>query len=287
MRAPNTPAGLKKIKRFLAKKRVRLIVIEATGKFHRLAQRHLHAAGYAVAVVNPLFVRLFAQSMGQFAKTDRLDARVLAIYGATIAPKARPPQPQTIVDLQEILSTRAAAVEERTAIINRRKAAQGDFVRKKLQKRIAQIEAHIDELEAEIMKRVKADSALLRRYELLESIPGIGMVAALSLCIGLPELGACTGKAASLLAGLAPLADDSGKYAGERHIKGGRALVRTGLYFAALTATTWNKPLKAFHERLIANGKEFKVALTAVMRKLVELANVLIKEDRPWTPVHA
>jgi transposase len=286
-RVANTPEGLKALKRRLAELPVELIVMEATGKFHRQAHRTLHAAGFAVAVVNPLRARLFAEAVGQLAKTDRLDARVLALMGQALEPSAIAPAPEAIEALQELARARSAAKANQTALSNQRGASQTAFLKAELGRRLKTLAGHIERLDAEIERRLGADPALKRRYDILITIPGVGPVAALALVIGLPELGACSGKAAALLAGLAPLACDSGEKAGQRHIKGGRAFVRTSLYLAAIAAARFNPQLSDDYKRLRDAGKKAKVAITAIMRKLVVLANVLIKEDRPWKPIHA
>jgi transposase len=284
-RVANAPEGLKTLKRRIAAIPVELIVMEATAKFHRQAHRTLHAAGFAVAVVNPLRARLFAEAVGQLAKTDRLDARLLAFMGQTLEPSAIAPAPEALEALQELARARAAAKAEQTALSNRRGASQTAFLKTELGRRLKTLAGHIERLDEEIKRRLHADPALQRRFDILLSIPGVGPVAALALVIGLPELGACSAKAATLLAGLAPLACDSGDKAGGRHIRGGRAFVRTGLYLAALAAARFNPQLSLVYTRLRHAGKKTKVAITAIMRKLVVLANILIKEDRPWNPV--
>lgn len=282
--AANSRDGLRRLKRHLACHRIALVVMEATGKYHRQAHRTLHAAGLAVAAVNPLRARLFAEAAGMLAKTDKTDARMLAILGECLAPEARPPAPILLEELQELVRARNAATAEATALKNRRQASQIPFLKTEIAKQIASFERHISRLETEIIKRIDADPALQRRYAILKSIPGIGPAVAAALLVDLAELGACSGSAAALLAGLAPIACDSGKKAGERHIKGGRASLRAALYMAALAAARHNPDLSAFYKRFIANGKKPKVALTALMRKLVVLANTLITEDRTWQP---
>ena len=286
-RAPNTPEGLKFLKRRIAAMPVALVVMEATAKYHRQAHRTLHAAGYAVAIVNPLRARLFAEAIGQLAKTDRLDARLLAIMGESVEPRALTPAAKPLEDLQELVRARSAAIADRTALSNQRTASQTAFLKAQFARRLKEIAKHIERLDGEIARCLGAEPVLKRRYDILLTIPGVGPAAALALVVGLPELGACSAKAATLLAGLAPIAGDSGQKAGERHIKGGRAMVRTGLYFAALTATRYNPQLAQTYKRLRADGKKAKVAITAIMRKLVVLANTLIAEDRPWRPIHA
>lgn len=283
-RFPNTPEGLKLLKKELVGLKVGLIVMEATGKYHRQAHRTLYAAGFAVAIVNPLRPRFFAQSIGEPAKTDRLDAQVLALMAEKLEPRAVAPIPHELEALQEIVRARVAAVTQQTALLNQQHASQTAFVKAELARQLKTVANSIARLYAEIERRVRADPALSRRYDILVSIPGIGPVAAIALLAGLPELGACSGKAASLLAGLAPLACDSGKQIGERHIRGGRGHVRIGLYFAAMTAARHNPQLAVVYKRLRAAGKKAKVAITAIMRKLVVLANVLIRDDRTWTP---
>jgi transposase len=284
-RVANAPEGLRALGRRLARLPVERIVMEATAKFHRQAHRALHAQGFAVAVVNPLRARMFGEAVGQLAKTDRLDARLLALMGQSLEPAALAPAPEAIETLQELTRERAAAVADQTALSNRRAASQTPFLKAALGRQLDAFAQHIERLEAEIKRRIADDPALQRRVDILLSIPGVGPVAAAALAIGLPELGVCSAKAATLLAGLAPLACDSGKKAGERHIKGGRAHVRTGIYFAAIAASRFNPQLREDYQRLIALGKKAKVAITAIMRKLVVLANALIKENRTGTPV--
>jgi transposase len=287
LRLPNAAQGLKTLRRRLKGLRVASIVMEATGKLHRLAHRTLHQQGFRVAVVNPLRARRFAEAVGHLAKTDRLDAKMLAAMGATIEPRASAPAGRAIEDLQELLHAREAAMAEHVALGNRRGASTLACLRRELARMLKAVAASIKRLDDEIDERVAADPSLKRRRDLLLTIPGVGRVAALALVIGLPELGAVSAKAAALLAGLAPLAADSGDKAGERQIQGGRAAVRTGLYMAALSAARHNPHLKEDYDRLIQAGKKAKVALVAIMRKLVVLANVLVKEDRPWRPIPA
>lgn len=286
-RVANSQQGLKVLKGRLAHAVVVTIVMEATGKYHRQPRRTLDAAGFAVAIVNPLRSRLFAQAMGQLAKTDRIDARILAIMAESLAPMATPPVPEALEALQELVRARAAAVADATALSNQHAASQTAFLRAELGRRLKAVATHLDRLDAEIERRIAADPGLARRTQIVRSIPGIGPVAAMALVIDLPELGTCSGKAASLLAGLAPLACDSGQTSGERHIRGGRAHVRTALSFAAVAAARFNPDLAVVYRRLRTAGKRPKIALTALMRKLVVLANTLLRQDRLWQPQHA
>lgn len=285
-RVANSKAGLRALKRQLAGCSVVRIVMEATGKYHRQAFRTLSAAGFAVCIINPLRARLFAEAHGTLAKTDKIDARILALLGEGLAPQARTPVAEAVEALQEIVHARAAATAESTALANRLKASATAFLKTELNRRIKTLEGHVARLDAEIARRIADDPLLARRHAVLLSIPGIGKVAAATLLVDLGELGHCSRRAAALLAGLAPIACDTGETSGQRHIRGGRANVRQALYMAAVTAIRCNPDLAAFYKRLRAAGKKAKVALTAAMRKLLALANTLVKEDRFWQPTH-
>lgn len=284
LRVANTPTGLKRLKRELARHDVVVVAMEATGKFHCLAQRHLHAAGISVAVTNPLRSRLFCEASGQLAKTDRIDARLLAIMAESLDLRVTPPPPESVEDLQELVRARAAAVADRTALINQKAAARVGLVKAELGRRIRALEGSIARLETAIQAAVARDPVLARRLQILLSIPGVGLVAAAGLLAGLIEMGTRSGKEIASLSGLAPLACDSGAANGQRRIRGGRPHVRTAIYFAAISAARYNPDLARVYRRLRAAGKKPKVALTAVMRKLVVLANALVREDRLWQP---
>jgi transposase len=286
-RIPNTRTGLRQLKRRLAGRDVALLAMEATGKFHRQAHRNLHASGFRVAIVNPLRSRLFARAIGQLAKTDKVDARMLALLAAMLDPKAKAPPSEACERLQEIVRGREAFLAQRTALLNQLAAATASCVKQMIRRQLKTLEPAITRLAHEIEVMIRADPALARRFAILTSIPGLGAATAAGLLANFPELGACTAKQAAMIAGLAPIADDSGSRTGERRIKGGRAGVRTGLYMAALAAARFNADMQRFYGRLRANGKKPKVALTAVMRKLLVLANTLIHEDRLWQPIHA
>lgn len=284
LRVRNDRGGHQRIRRALAGLPVARVVMEATGKHHRAVQRWLHAEGLAVAVVNPLRARLFCQASGTLAKTDALDARLLALMGAALDPAVTTPQPEVLEQLRELVGARTAASAEHTALVNRLATATTGFVRAELRRRIASCRTHIKRLEAEIDTRIAADETLARRRAIVISIPGIGPVVAAALVTGLSEMGTCSAKQATSLAGLAPIASDSGQRQGRRSIRGGRQTVRNALYMAALSASRHNPDLAAFANRLKRTGKPPKVILTAIMRKLIVLANTLITQNRKWTP---
>jgi transposase len=281
-RVANDANGIRKLKRELLARNVELVVVEATGKWHRAVRRSLYADGIAVAEVDPYRVRNFARAQNILAKNDKLDASVLSLFAQTMNPQIRPPAPETMEELGELAHGRQSAVKEQTVLQNQLSASMSGFLRKHLQRRIARIAADIKALEKEIVRRIKADPGLARRYEILTSVPGIGVATAIAFIACLSELGSCNAKGIAKLVGVAPLDDDSGKRQGQRKIWGGRSAVRVSLYMAALTATQNNPDLKAYFDRLITTGKAYKQAIVAVMRKLVILANTLIAENRTW-----
>jgi transposase len=282
LRVANTSEGIRQLKRWLLKHDVALVAVEATGKWHREACRSLNASQIAVAITDPYRVRMFAKAQGIFAKTDRLDAKVLAMFAALMSPSCRAPAPQALEAMQELVTARTSAVAEQTALKNQLSAATVIFLKRQLRARITQIAAHIEALEKECLKQIKADEGLARRFIILTSVPGFGNVVAITLIACLAELGTLSDKQIGALGGLAPVADDSGERQGVRVIWGGRGSVRRILYLAALSAKSFNNDMKIFYQRLIANGKAPKAALVAVARKLLLLANVLIAQDRTW-----
>lgn len=284
LRLGNGKAGLQALKRLLRGLQPRCIVMEATGKFHRLAHRGLHADGFPVAVVDPYRARMFARACGHLAKTDRLDARFLAMLAQMQQPDPTPPPDTFLEALGELVHARSAAVLDLAAHKNRLKATQSGFLRQQLNKLVAALQRHIKSLDREIAERIAEDPELCRRVEILTSVPGVGIVTAHALVVGLSELGHCNAKQAAMLAGLAPIANDSGARHGQQSIRGGRKAPRNALYMAALSACRHNPDLKSFATRLKDNGKKAKVVLIAVMRKLVVLANSLLAENRCWTP---
>jgi transposase len=289
-RVLNSDAGIRQLKRWLSRYDIALVVIEATGKWHRHLHRSLTASAIPVAVVDPFRVRMFTKAQGIIAKTDRLDARVLAAFAAMMEPSVRAPAPQAMAELAELVTARANAVEAQSALKNQFCTAENRFLKRQLERRIVRAEKDVALLEGEILRRIKADDSLARRYAILTSIPGVAFVAAATLIACLAEIGSMTAKQVGMLAGLAPIADQSGEREGIRIIWGGRPAVRRVLYLAALSAARYNADMKAFYKRLRISGKAPKVALVAVARKLAVLANTLVHENRTWeprTPNHA
>ena len=290
LRVANTKEGIQKLKRWLQRYDLKVVIIEATGKWHRELYRSLYQSNLPAVVIDPYKARMFAQALGILAKTDQIDASVLSRYGYMVGPAVRPPKPEVIEQVAELVTGRDTAVKEQTRLQNQLSAATDGFFQKHLRQRLARIAKDIAALEREIIARIGTDPELTRRYEILISIPGVGPTTAATLIARMGELGALPDKEIAMLAGLAPIANQSGNHDGKRLIWGGRKPVRRMLYLAAVSASRWNPSLKLFYDRLEEKGKEAKVALVAVARKLIILANTLIAEDRLWQkipPKHA
>jgi transposase len=259
-----------------------LIVLEATGGLETRVVSALQGAGLPVVVVNPRQVRDFAKALGQLAKTDRLDARVLAHFAAAIKPPLRPLKTKEQQELDALTGRRGQLVEILADEKNRRAATASDTIRDQIKEHIDWLEDRIAELDKQIKAQLQTSPRWQLKDQILQSVPGIGPVASFSLLADLPELGTLNRQQISKLVGVAPLNRDSGQQRGTRHIYGGRARLRRVLYMAALTATRHNARLKEFYQRLRANHKPFKVAITACMRKLLAIINVMIRDNTCW-----
>lgn len=262
-----------------------LIVVEATGGLERAVVVALHGAGLPVVVVNPRQVRDFARALGQLAKTDRLDARVLAAFAAAIKPPLRPIKANDELELDALAGRREQLVGILADEKNRLAAAPLDSVREEIQAHIDWLRDRIAELDQQLKKLVQGSPRWQTKAQILQSTPGIGPVVSCSLLAQLPELGTLNRQQISKLVGVAPLNRDSGQQRGRRHIFGGRAHVRKMLYMAALTASRCNPVIKTFYERLRTRQKPYKVAITACMRKLLTIINFMVRHGSSWKSV--
>jgi transposase len=283
-RLPNTPEGIATLVQRLEAAPPELVVMEATGGLERAVAVALAEAGLPIRIVEPGRVRHFARSLGQHAKTDTLDARVLAHFAEAVRPEARTLPDEETRRLQALLDRRRQLVEIRVAEQNRLRQGPTVAVRANLEAHITYLESQIEELDAAVSQAIAADATWRLRDEVLRSVPGIGRQTSAMLLGSLPELGTLNGKQAAALAGLAPRARDSGKVKGARTIFGGRAELRRALYMAAVSAMRFNPGLRAFYRRLRSAGKAAKVALIAVARKLLTIANAMIRDMKPWEP---
>ena len=280
-RFDNSKAGHKALIRWIGDTPAR-VVYEPTGYYHRALERALAAAGMPIAKVNPRQARRFAEATGNLAKTDALDAAMLTRMGAVLSLEARPVPSAIINDLRDLRTARNALIKDQVAAQTRAKAITLPLLKRQNAARLKQIEAQREAVDAEINTLIQGDPDLAQRFAILCSIPGIAEVSAAMLLIEMPELGSLDEKQVAALAGLAPIARQSGNWKGKSFIRGGRQQVRQGLYMPALVAIRFNADLKAKYEQLIKAGKAPKQAITAVMRKLIILANALLKKGRKW-----
>jgi transposase len=276
----NTAKGHKALIAWARQWPVERIAYEATATYHRALEAAL--ADWPCVKLNPERARRFAQATGTLAKTDRIDAMLLARMAATLQPPVRPARSAQQAQMAELINARDGLVRDRTACLNREKNLTIALLKRQCRQRIKQIEQHIKALDTEIATFIAADAELARRHQILTSIAGIGDLTANQLIATMPELGTLDGKQAASLAGLAPVARQSGQWKGKSFIRGGRANVRQALYMPALVAARFNPDLKAKYQQLVTAGKPAKIAITAVMRKLVITANALLKANRLW-----
>jgi transposase len=283
-RVANQPRGLAELVGRLAPLAPALVVVEATGGYELPLIAALQAAGIAVAAINPRRARDFARASGKLAKTDAIDAAVLAHYAEAIRPPASPPRPEDRATLDALVTRRDQLLSMRVMEGNRRAATAEARARASIERHLGWLDAEIAEAGRQIDEAIRSSPERSRQDELLRSIPGIGPVVSRALLASLPELGRLTGGEAAALAGLAPHARDSGATRGARSIQGGRPAVRRAMYLAALAASRCQGPLREFAERLKGRGKRGKVVLIAVARKLVTIANALLRDGVAWEP---
>ena len=279
-----TPAGVATLRRQLQRHAPALIVLEATGGLERRAASTLGAAGLPVAVVNPRQGRDFAKATGRLAKTDALEAQVLAHFAATVQPPVRPlPDPQT-AELAALLTRRRQVVQQVTAERHRLVRTTLRRVRRRIQAHVRWLQRDLARADGDLDQALQASPPWRAREDLLRQVPGVGKVLTRTLLAELPELGTLSRQQVATLVGVAPLNRDSGTWRGRRGTWGGRRAVRAVLYMAALTATRYHGPLQTFYHRLCRAGKAKKVALVACMRKLLTILNALLRDQAPWQP---
>lgn len=261
-----------------------LIVMEATGGYERNLAAGLFDAGHLVSIVNPRQCRDFAKALGQLAKTDRVDARILALFAEKVRPRLSKKDSEKQAELEELVTRRRQLIVFQSAErVRQEKARQKQTIRS-LKKHLELLEKQIKQINEAIAKLIESDDDWRKRAEIVASAPGMGEITTASLIAELPELGKIDPSAVSSLAGLAPFNHDSGKFQGQRRIRGGRKSVRTALYMATLTAMRWNPLIKEFNKRLADKGKPFKVRLIACMRKLLTILNAMVRDQTLWNP---
>lgn len=281
MQFENNTTGIAKLINKLKSFSDVLIVMEPTGGFEKKPAKQLTEAELLVAIVNPRQIRDFARASGKLAKTDKIDAQVIALFAQKMSPKPNVVLNETQETLEENNARRRQLVDMITMEKNRLSKARGS-IKDSIKQVITTLEDELEKINQLLEKTIQEDSDLSRKSELLQSVKGIGPAVAAGLLSDLPELGTLSAREISSLAGLAPLNRDSGQMRGKRMIYGGRASVRCTLYMATLVATRFNKQIKTYYDRLCKAGKAKKVALTACMHKLLIIINAMIKNNTQW-----
>lgn len=281
----NTEAGVAELAERLGQVAgLAAIGIEASGRYERLAVAELADQGLPVVVLNPAQVRSFGQAIGQRAKTDPIDARLIAVFIEAVRPEVRPMADVQTQELAALMARRRQIVAMLAAEKVRRQQAAPGLARVSIARSIAFLEDELESLDKQIDKTVRGTPMWREREDLLASVPGIGKTIARTLLAELPELGTLNPKQVAALAGLAPYTRQSGKWKGKSFIGGGRTTVRTALFMGALVAARHNPVLKAFRDRLVASGKPKLVALIATARKLIVILNAILRDQKPWRP---
>ena len=278
----NNKSGIAKVVAKLAAISPKLVVMEATGGLEQALKNALDEAELAVAVVNPKRIRDHGRSMGMLAKTDKLDAKVMAHFAAKIEPQPQPPRDKGERELDNLVTRRNQLSDILTAERNRLKDYLDEAVKSDIQEHIQWLEVKIATLDKEVKERVKQNPIFLKKAKLYKSMKGVGDIFSSTLIAKLPELGGLNQREIAALVGLAPVNKDSGKFRGKRMIQGGRAVVRTVSYMPVLSAIRFNPAIRALYRRLIAKGKLQKVALAACMHKMFTILNSIAKTNTPW-----
>jgi transposase len=260
------------------------IVLEATGGYERLAAGELSLAGLPVVVVNPRQVRDFAKAIGKLAKTDEIDAAVLARFGQAVRPELRPLPDEAQQKLREILTRRSQLIQMRTAESNRLSQLTDKAMRKSVDYHLAFLAKQLAQLDKDLDRSIHDSPIWQDKVDLLQTVPGIGPQTARTLVAELSELGEASRQQLAALVGVAPMNRDSGTLRGKRTIIGGRPSVRTALYMATLSATQCNQVIRAHYTKLLRAGKAKKVALVACMRKLLGILSAMLRNHQPWNP---
>ncbi len=277
----NTPEGIKRILKRLSHYRVERLVMEATGRYQLNLAAAAYDKGIPVCIIKPLSIRKYAGAIEQLAKTDKIDAYVIAEFAAIIQPAPTPKSSKNLRSIKDLLSRRRQVIEMRTKELNRIQV-MGRALEASCRRMIKYFDAEIARIEKKLDQYVQQQSEWSERKAILKSAPGVGDTLVYTLLADLPELGTMTNKQVGSLVGVAPINRDSGRSRGKRRIQGGRACVRTTLYMATLSATQCNPIIKAFYQQLVAQGKHKKVAITACMRKFITMLNAMVRDNTEW-----
>ena len=277
----NSSQGIKRILKRLAHYRVERLVMEATGRYEFNLTEAAHNKELPVCIVKPLSVRRYAGAIEQLAKTDKIDAAVIAQFAAVIKPIVTPQKSKNLIAIKNLIARRRQLMGLRTQELNRT-TIMGKKIEASCRRIIKSIDAEVIRIEKQLAAHVKDQAEWTEKKRILESAPGVGNTLIYTLLADLPELGSLNKKQIASLTGVAPINRDSGKLRGKRRIHGGRASVRTILYMATLCATQHNPVIRAFYKKLVDQGKHKKVAITACMRKFITMLNAMVRDNCEW-----
>ncbi len=277
----NTPEGIARILKRLSHYRVERLAMEATGRYQLDLAAAAYDRGIPVCIIKPLSIRRYAGATEQLAKTDKIDAHVIAEFAAILQPKPTPNVSKNLRSIKDLLSRRRQIIEMRTKELNRIQV-MGKGFEASCRRVIKCLDTEIARIEKKLDRYVEQQSEWSQRKAILMTAPGVGDTLAYTLLADMPELGSMTNKQAAALVGVAPINRDSGRSRGKRRIRGGRACVRTTLYMATLSATQCNPIIRAFYQQLVAQGKHKKVAITACMRKFITMLNAMVRDETEW-----
>lgn len=277
----NTAEGITRILKRLSHYQVERLVVEATGRYEFELAQSAYSKGIPVCIAKPLSVRRYAGAVEQLAKTDKIDAGIIAQYAAVIQPRVTPQKSKNLIAIKNLITRRRQLVNLRTQEMNR-KGIMGKDLIVSCRRIIKHLDTEIQRIEKRLSNHVKDQAEWTEKQTILKSTPGVGDTLIYTLLADLPELGELTNREISSLVGVAPINRDSGRLRGKRRIQGGRAEIRTVLYMATLSATQCNPVIKAFYKKLVAQGKHKKVAITACMRKFIIILNTMIKNKSEW-----
>ena len=279
----NDGRGLRALHQWIEQSSASLVVFEASGVYHLRLENSLSAGNVPYSKVNPRQARRFAEATGKIAKTDKVDAEILAKMGSILGLEPQAPKAEYLNILKEMMTARRGLIKDRVTVRTRMQTTTQKLLKRHLKERLAQVEKHLEQIDQAIMDLITKDAQLIARFDILTSIPGISRVTAFSMLIEMPELGTMSGKQAACLAGLAPISRQSGRWQGKERIQGGRAFFRRAMYMPALCVIRHDLSANRKYDQLVTAGKPPKVALTAIMRKLVVVANALLRDGRKWS----
>lgn len=278
---PNNDAGVRNLLKKLSRYQVERLVMEATGRYQFLLAEQAYLKELPVCIMKPLSIRRYAGAVEQLAKTDKIDAVIIAEFAAVIKPRPTLAKSKKLILIKDLLARRRQVMEMRTQELNRLQI-MGKSIAPSCKRLLNHLDKEVARLEKALDEQVEAEDTWAQKKALLLTAPGIGNTMVYTLLADLPELGEMNNKQAAALVGVAPINRDSGKVRGKRRVYGGRAGVRTTLYMATLSATMCNPVIKAFYQRLVTQGKHKKVAITACMRKFIVILNAMLRDNMAW-----